>query len=169
MINRNNLGLNQFERGKNESNRTEINRFQLVFGAVPKLKKIGLVVYFGPKPDRTKNAQSYSKLISCLFVVEKNNKLLIKNYVSQLISSTLFPEVNAIIYNNNYGHVCGHGRGRGRGHRRRWNNFHNNNGYPYQDNNDIYFDHLDMIHLDVADFFKKMIIKLIFFIMIIIS
>ncbi|KAL9347556.1 hypothetical protein Peur_058922 [Populus x canadensis] len=117
----------------------------------------------------TENAQPYSKLISCLFVVGKHNKLLMKNYISQLISSALFLEVNAIIYNNNYGHVRGHGRGRGRRHGRRWNNFHNNNSYSYQDNNDIYFDHLDMKHLDVANFFKKMIIKLIFLIMIIIS
>jgi hypothetical protein len=27
--------------------------------------------------------------------------------------------------------------------------------YPYQDNKDIYFDHLDMTHLDVVDFFKQ--------------
>jgi hypothetical protein len=36
-------------------NRTEINRFEPVFGSVQKLlKKIGLIVYFGPKPDRPK-------------------------------------------------------------------------------------------------------------------
>jgi hypothetical protein len=46
---------------KLEPNRTEINRFEPVFGSVPKLKKkIGLVVYFGPKPDRTENAQPYN-------------------------------------------------------------------------------------------------------------
>jgi len=27
--------------------------------------------------------------------------------------------------------------------------------YPYKDNKDIYFDHLDMTHLDVVDFFKQ--------------
>jgi hypothetical protein len=85
---------------------------------------------------RKRGFNKYSKLILCLFVVEKNNKLLMKNYVSQLISSALFPEVNAIRYNNNYGHVRGYGRGCGRGHGRRWNNFHNNNGYnsnkPFQ-------------------------------------
>jgi hypothetical protein len=85
---------------------------------------------------RKRGFNKYSKLISCLFVVEKNNKLLMKNYVSQLISSALFPEVNAIRYNNNYGHVRGYGRGCGRGHGRRWNNFQNNNGYnsnkPFQ-------------------------------------
>jgi hypothetical protein len=44
---------------KPEPNRTEINRFEPVFGSIPKLKKkkkFGLVVYFGPKPDRTENA-----------------------------------------------------------------------------------------------------------------
>jgi hypothetical protein len=46
---------------KIEPNRTEINRFEPVFGSVrfKKLKKIGLVVYFGLKPDRTGNAQPY--------------------------------------------------------------------------------------------------------------
>jgi hypothetical protein len=52
--------LNRFGR---EKNRTEINRFEPVFGSVrfKKLKKnkIGLVVYFGSKPDRTGNAQPY--------------------------------------------------------------------------------------------------------------
>jgi hypothetical protein len=43
---------------KTEPNRTEINRFEPVFGSVQKLKKkIGLVIYFGSKPDRTENAQ----------------------------------------------------------------------------------------------------------------
>jgi hypothetical protein len=41
-------------------NRTEpkligLNRFSVWFGS--KTKKNGLVVYFGPKPDRTENAQ----------------------------------------------------------------------------------------------------------------
>jgi len=42
-----------------EPNRTEINRFEAVFGSVrfKKLKKkFSLVVYFGSKPDRTGNA-----------------------------------------------------------------------------------------------------------------
>jgi len=57
------IGFERFGREKNrtEPNRTEINRFELVFGSVrfKKLKKnkIGLVVYFGLKPDRTGNAQ----------------------------------------------------------------------------------------------------------------
>lgn len=41
-------------------NRTEINRFEPVFGSVrfKKLKKkFSLVIYFGLKPDRTGNAQ----------------------------------------------------------------------------------------------------------------
>jgi hypothetical protein len=44
---------------RKKPNRTEINRFEPVFGSVrfKKLKKIGLVVYFGLKPDRTGNAQ----------------------------------------------------------------------------------------------------------------
>jgi hypothetical protein len=50
------FGLNRF--GK-EKNRAKINRFELVFGSVQKLKIIiiYLVVYFDPKPDRTENAQ----------------------------------------------------------------------------------------------------------------
>jgi len=35
-----------------------LNRFSVRFGS--KTKKNGLVVYFGPKPDRTENAQPYS-------------------------------------------------------------------------------------------------------------
>jgi hypothetical protein len=53
---------------KTEPNRTEINRFEPVFGSVrfKKLKKnkFGLVVYFGLKPDRTGNAQPYCKVFS---------------------------------------------------------------------------------------------------------
>jgi hypothetical protein len=49
------------EEKKTKPNQTEINRFEPVFGSVrfKKLKKnkIGLVVYFGSKPDRTGNAQ----------------------------------------------------------------------------------------------------------------
>jgi hypothetical protein len=56
-----NIGFSGFYVKKTEPNRTEINRFELVFGSVrfKKLKKnkIGLVVYFGSKPDRTGNAQ----------------------------------------------------------------------------------------------------------------
>jgi hypothetical protein len=51
---------------KTEPNRTEINRFEPVFGSVRfknKKKKISLVVYFGPKPDRTENAQPYLKAV----------------------------------------------------------------------------------------------------------
>jgi len=44
-------------------NRTEpkligLNRFSVRFGSKTK-KKIGLVFYFGPKPDRTENVQPY--------------------------------------------------------------------------------------------------------------
>ena len=53
--------MNGLEGEKTEPNRTEINRFEPVFGSVrfKKLKKIkiGLVVYFGLKSDRTGNAQ----------------------------------------------------------------------------------------------------------------
>jgi len=51
------------EEKKTEPNRTEINRFEpAVFGSVQKnFKKIGLVVYFGSKPDQTGNAQPYYK------------------------------------------------------------------------------------------------------------
>jgi hypothetical protein len=52
------LKANRTHRFGREKNQTEINRFELVFDSVQKLlKKFGLVVYFGPKPDRTENAQ----------------------------------------------------------------------------------------------------------------
>jgi hypothetical protein len=56
--------LNRFGR---EKNRTEpkligLNRFSVRFGSKTK-KKNGLVVYFGPKPDRTENAQPYYEII----------------------------------------------------------------------------------------------------------
>jgi hypothetical protein len=46
----------------NKPNRTEpkligLNRFSVRFGSKTKKNKNGLVVYFGPKPDRTENAQ----------------------------------------------------------------------------------------------------------------
>jgi len=54
------IGFKPAWKGK-EPNRTEINRFEPVFGSVrfKKLKKnkFNLVVYFGLKPDRTRNAQ----------------------------------------------------------------------------------------------------------------
>jgi len=54
------IGFEPVWKGK-KPNRTEINRFEPVFGSVrfKKLKKnkFGLVVYFGLKPDRTGNAQ----------------------------------------------------------------------------------------------------------------
>jgi hypothetical protein len=34
-----------------------LNRFSVRFGSKTLKKKFGLVVYFGPKPDRTENAQ----------------------------------------------------------------------------------------------------------------
>ena len=36
----------------------------------------------------------YSKLISCLLVVEQNNELLLKNHQSRLIGSVSLPEAN---------------------------------------------------------------------------
>ena len=59
VFNWNNFGLNRFGREK-KTNRTEINQFDLVFGSVRfkiSFKKISLIVYFGPKLDRTENAQ----------------------------------------------------------------------------------------------------------------
>jgi hypothetical protein len=53
------LGWNRFGRGKNQTGPKLIglNRFLVRF---KKLKqKFGLVVYFGSKPDRTRNAQPY--------------------------------------------------------------------------------------------------------------
>jgi hypothetical protein len=51
-------------------NRTELklislNRFLIRFGSKTKKKnKFGLVVYFGPKPDRTENAQPYAYIFA---------------------------------------------------------------------------------------------------------
>jgi hypothetical protein len=58
-VGRGSLGLNRFGR---EKNRTEpkligLNRFSVRFGSNFFLKKFGLVVYFGLKPNRTGNAQ----------------------------------------------------------------------------------------------------------------
>jgi hypothetical protein len=51
-------GWNNFDlKGKN---RTEINRFELIFGLV-RLKKFNLIVYFDSKPDRTGNPQPLKK------------------------------------------------------------------------------------------------------------
>jgi hypothetical protein len=65
-----NIGFSSFYVKKTKPNRTEINRFEPVFGSVrfKKLKKnkIGLVVYFGSKPDRTRNAQPYIGLLELL-------------------------------------------------------------------------------------------------------
>jgi hypothetical protein len=53
-------GLNGLEGKKTEPNRTEHSQFEPVFGSVrfQNLKKnnFNLVIYFGPKPDRTGNA-----------------------------------------------------------------------------------------------------------------
>jgi hypothetical protein len=58
--------LNGLEGKKTEPNRTEHGRFEPVFGSVrfKNLKKnnFGLVFYFGPKPDRTKNAHPYYRI-----------------------------------------------------------------------------------------------------------
>jgi hypothetical protein len=58
-------GLNGLEGKKTEPNRTEHGRFEPVFGSVrfQNLKKnnFNLVIYFGPKPDRTGNAHPYLK------------------------------------------------------------------------------------------------------------
>jgi len=63
---RNHFGLNLFGRGKN---RTEpkligLNRFSVRFGSKTKKNKFGLVVYFGPKPDRTENVQPYAYIFT---------------------------------------------------------------------------------------------------------
>ena len=56
----------------------------------------------------------YSKLISCILVIEQNNELLMKNYQSRPTRSELFPEVNVISFQT---HGCGRGRGRGQNSR----------------------------------------------------
>jgi hypothetical protein len=76
---------------------------------------------------RERGFKKYSELITCLLVVEQNNKFLMKNHKSRPTGSASFPEVNATGYNNNnYG--CGHNRGRGCGHERRRFNYCNYNG-----------------------------------------
>jgi hypothetical protein len=55
------IGFEPVWKGK-KLNRTEpkligLNRFSVRFGSKNYIKKIGLVVYFGLKPDRTGNAQ----------------------------------------------------------------------------------------------------------------
>jgi hypothetical protein len=50
--------------------------------------------------------KKYSELFSCLFVVEQNNELFMKNHQSRLTESQPFPEVNAIFSGDN-----GNGRG----------------------------------------------------------
>ena len=50
----------------------------------------------------------YSELIACLFVVEQNNKLLLKNHQSRPTRSLSLPEANATIQTNR--------RRRGRGY-----------------------------------------------------
>ena len=54
-----------------ESKLIGLNRFSVRFGSVQKLKKNGLVVYFGPKPDGTENAQPYLRP-SSFSLVHKN-------------------------------------------------------------------------------------------------
>jgi len=54
------------------------------------------------------------ELISCLFVAELNNELLLKNHKSHPTGTTRFPEMNTATYKN-HGGGCG---SRGRGHRR---------------------------------------------------
>jgi hypothetical protein len=44
---------------KTEPKLIGLNRFSVRFGSKTKKNKKGLVIYFGPKPDRTKNAQPY--------------------------------------------------------------------------------------------------------------
>lgn len=45
----------------------------------------------------------YSKITSCLLVVEQNYELLMKNYQYHLTSSTPFPEVNGISFHHGKG------------------------------------------------------------------
>ena len=63
---------------------------------------------------REKGFKKYSQLISCLLVVEQNNKLLIKNHEARPTSSAPFPEVNVTAYQP-HNQIQGRGRGRGRG------------------------------------------------------
>ena len=51
----------------------------------------------------------YFELISCLFVAEQNNELLMRNYQSHPTGSEPFPEVNAI---SSQTRGRRHGRGR---------------------------------------------------------
>ncbi|KAK5836372.1 hypothetical protein PVK06_012159 [Gossypium arboreum] len=64
---------------------------------------------------REKGFKRYSKLISCLLVVEQNNELLMKNHGIRPTSSVLFPEVNVAVHNN-YENRKYRGRNHGRGH-----------------------------------------------------
>ena len=58
----------------------------------------------------------YSKLISCLLVVEQNNEFLIRNHHSHPSGSEPFPKVNAISsQTRGRGRRRGRGRGRDRG------------------------------------------------------
>jgi hypothetical protein len=48
-----------------------LNQFSIQLSSIQKLKKkIGLVVYFGPKPYRTENAQPYNEPITEVIKIE---------------------------------------------------------------------------------------------------
>ena len=68
----------------------------------------------------------YYELIACLFIVEQNNELLLKNHQSRPTGSIPLPEANATIQVHRCGRGRGHGyygqrRGRGRDCYNSWN------------------------------------------------
>ncbi|XP_022851587.1 protein FAR1-RELATED SEQUENCE 5-like [Olea europaea var. sylvestris] len=82
--------------------------------------------------------KKYSELISCLFVAEQNNELLIKNHGLRPTGSILLPEANGTVLleanaisRQGHGHGRGHGFGCGRG-RARGVNHGQNNRQSYQ-------------------------------------
>ena len=77
------------------------------------------------KQYRERRFIKYSKIISCLLIVEQNNELLMKNHKSRPIGFESFPKVNAISsHKRRLGRRCGHDRGCGK-----------NSQYHFYDNN----------------------------------
>ena len=68
----------------------------------------------------------YYELITCLFVAEQNNELLLKNHQPHPTRSMTLLEANVISVSNHrrgrgHGHYYGRGRGRGHGCHNSWN------------------------------------------------
>ena len=63
---------------------------------------------------RERRFAKYSELISCLFVVEQNNELLLQNHQSRPTASASIPKVNVASFSGR-GRRHGHGSGRWRG------------------------------------------------------